>query len=54
MYFQVIPMPLSRNETMYNVVDAHFKFNEPFASQAEAQVRADELNAQYERILAVL
>lgn len=54
MYFKVLPMPLSRTETLYSVVDPHFKHNEPFASQAEAQVRADELNAQYERILAIL
>ncbi|MNE31036.1 hypothetical protein D3C76_1403720 [compost metagenome] len=54
MYFKVIPMPLSRTETMFNVVDEHFKFNEPFATEAEAQVRADELNAQYDRMLAAL
>lgn len=54
MYYQVMPMPLSREETLYMVIDAHNKLNEPFASQAEAQVRADELNAQYERILNVL
>ena len=54
MYYQVIPMPLSRDESLYMVVDVHNKLNEPFGSHAEAQVRADELNAQYDRILAVL
>lgn len=54
MYFKVIPMPLSRTESLYSVIDAHFKFNEPFATEAQAQVRCDELNAEYERILGVL
>jgi hypothetical protein len=54
MYFKVLAMPLSRTETLFSVVDPHFKFNEPFATEALAQVRADELNAEYDRILAAL
>lgn len=54
MYFQVLAMPLSRTETMFAVVDPHAKFNEPFATEAQAQVRADELNADYERVFAAL
>jgi len=54
MYYQVIPMPLDRTDTTHMVVDVHFKLSEPYANQALAQVRADELNAEYDRVLAVL
>ena len=54
MYFQVLAMPMGRTDTTHVVVDVHFKINEPFATEAEAQVRCDELNAAYERVLAVL
>lgn len=54
MEFTVKQQMNSSGRHKYNVVDGSGKRADQFDTQAEAQVRADQMNAEYERVLAVL
>jgi hypothetical protein len=54
MNFQVIKQMNSSGRQMYNVVDSNGKRADSFTTQEAADTRAAAMNAEYERVLAVL
>lgn len=53
MYYTVEHKPL-RTSDAFVVVDVHGKTSEQFNTEHAANARAEQLNAEYERVLAVL
>lgn len=53
MYYKVVYHPL-RTSDSFVVVDVHGKTSEQFDTEHAANARAEELNAEYERVLEIL